>query len=163
MRTCKDVGPLLDGYHDRELGSIEHWRVQRHLASCRACRQDLASLETVGGFVRAAVAGAGATDHWSAIEARLPAARPAAAEARRVPGGQTLWRPGLVVATAAAAAVALLYPDPDLGPSGVVRSIYAPERAVMVLEAERSDDPTIIWLMDEQSSPIREVSTRVGI
>ena len=34
---------------------------------------------------------------------------------------------------------------------------------VVVLEAERSDDSTIIWLMDEQKQPVQEVSTRVGI
>jgi hypothetical protein len=45
----------------------------------------------------------------------------------------------------------------DAGPSGVVRSIYAPERPVMVLEAEKSDDPTIIWLMDEAPEDVPNV------
>jgi hypothetical protein len=66
------------------------------------------------------------------------------------------WLPG--VATAAGVASVFLAtfqlarplpPVAEAGPSGVVRSIYAPERPVVVMEAEKSDDPTIIWLMDD--------------
>ena len=49
------------------------------------------------------------------------------------------------------------------GASGVVRSIYANERPVMVLEPETSDDATIIWLMDEAGEQSPEVSEVVGI
>jgi anti-sigma factor RsiW len=163
MSACKSIGPLLDGYHDGELGSLERWRVQRHLTGCGACRHDLASLEQIGGFVRASVAGAGATDLWDAIEARLPAARPAPPP-RRALRPRMLWMPG-IAAAAAAAVLALWLPiDADRGPSGVVRSVYSPERSVMVLEAEQSDDPTIIWVMDEQGGgAAQEGSPGVGI
>jgi hypothetical protein len=76
-------------------------------------------------------------------------------------------------ARAAAAAVfagALLLTTSDSGrvtslggASGVVRSIYANRRPVMVLEAESSNDSTIIWLMDELGEQSPEVSESVGI
>jgi hypothetical protein len=166
MSACRQIGPLLDGYHDRELGSLERWRVERHLARCGACRHDLASLEVVGGCVRAAVAGHVEPDFWEGIAERLAPAPVVRLRPRR----SRLLLPGLATA-AAAALTSLLFLDfelpvlaADAGAAGVVRSIYANERPVLVLEAQRSDDSTIIWLMDEQAEPpVQEVSTRVGI
>ncbi|RIL05410.1 MAG: hypothetical protein DCC71_10475 [Proteobacteria bacterium] len=170
MSACKSIGPLLDGYHDRELGSLERWRVDRHLAACPACRRDLASLDAVGALVRASVAGVPEPDVWGSIASQLPSRARTQAPPRRGRAARirrTLL-PGIAAAAAAAAAVYLVS-DVELAPgdaasgaSGVVRSVYAPSAAVMVLEAEKSDDPTIIWLMEPQPE-IREVSTSVGI
>lgn len=38
------VGELLSDYVDRHLGDDEHRRVDAHLATCAACREELASL-----------------------------------------------------------------------------------------------------------------------
>jgi anti-sigma factor RsiW len=165
MSACNRIGLLLDGYYDRELGSLERWRVERHLARCGACRHDLASLEAVGGCVRAAVAGQAEPDFWAGIAGRLAPAP----VTRRAPRRSRFALPGLVTAAAAAAAAALFVDlelptvATDTGEGGVVRSIFANERPVVLLEAERSDDSTIIWLMDEHKAPVQEVSTRVGI
>jgi anti-sigma factor RsiW len=164
MSACNRIGPLLDGYYDRELGSLERWRVERHLARCGDCRHDLASLEAVGGCVRAAVAGQAEPDFWAGIADRLT---PAPVE-RPAPRRSRLVIPGLVTAAAAAAAASALFFEVELpaiepGARGVVRSIYANDRPVVLLEAERSDDSTIIWLMDDEKHPVQEVSTRVGI
>ena len=174
MSGCQSIGALLDGYHDGELGSLERWRVQRHLAGCAACRDELASLAQLGGLVRTAVGRAPEPDMWDAIAARLPSRRPE----RERPGNATpraptrrRWLAPLRVGTAAAAcAAAFLVTTSDSGhlasisgASGVVRSIYSHERPVMVLEPETSDDATIIWLMDESGEQSPEVSESVGI
>lgn len=157
MSACANVGPLLDGYHDGELDAVERNRVERHLAVCNVCRADLASLGVVGRVVRAAVAGTGSPDLWAAIERELPKKRASEAppHRRRAPLRRR-WLPA-VAAAAAAASLFLLIADyegvgpvaADRGASGVVRSVYAPERPVVVLEADEAGDPTIIWVMDD--------------
>jgi anti-sigma factor RsiW len=171
MSRCQGIGALLDGYHDGELGLFERWRVRRHLAGCGACRDELASLAQFGGWLRAAVGDAPEPELWDAIAQRLPARLPAPERPRaRVPSRRR-GLPGLTVTAAAAAMVAaLLLTTSDSGrlaslggASGVVRSIYANRRPVMVLEAESTNDSTIIWLMDELGEQSPEVSESVGI
>ena len=158
MSTCANVGPLLDGYHDGELDPFERTRVERHLAACAACRRDLASLRLVGEAVRATVAGVQTPDLWHAIAAELPAERRRHRSAtpvlrRRAAAGRRRWIPAAAAVAAGVLLYAVTLTEPeDLGPSGVVRSIYAPERPVIVLEAEKKGDPTIIWLMDEDGA-----------
>jgi anti-sigma factor RsiW len=149
MTACDNVGPLLDGYHDDELDALERRRVEQHLAGCAACSRELASLAAVGRAVRDAVAGVPSPDIWEAVSRELPRARArTSAPPRSRPPCRARWLPATVAAAAVAASVFLLWPGPE-GPSGVVRSVYAPEHPVMVLEAEDGDDPTIIWLMNE--------------
>jgi anti-sigma factor RsiW len=172
MSECQGIGASLDGYHDGELGLLERWRVRRHLAGCGACRDELASLAHFGGWLREAVGDEPQPELWDAIAQRLPAHRPAPerSRARSVPSRRRVL-PGLTVTAAAAAiAAAFLVTTSDTGrlasfggASGVVRSIYANRRPVMVLEAESTDDPTIIWLMDELGEQTPEVSESVGI
>lgn len=172
MSECQGIGALLDGYHDGELGLFERWRVRRHLAGCGACREELASLAHFGGLLREAVGVAPEPALWDAIAQRLPARRsvPERSNARRLPSRRRVAT-GLTVATAAAAIVAaFLVTTSDSrretalgGSSGVVRSIYANRRPVMVLEAESGNDSTIIWLMDELGEQSPEVSESVDI
>ena len=168
MSGCQSIGALLDGYHDGELGSIERWRVERHLAGCAACRAELDSLAQLGGLVRIAVGRAPEADVWDSIAQHLPSRRPD--RARRAPA-RPRWVPALSVGSLAAACMAaFLVTTSDSshlasisGPSGVVRSIYANERQVMVIAPDRGTDPTIIWLMDELGEQSPEVSQSVGI
>lgn len=167
MSACKNIGPLLDGFHDGELDGPERQRVQQHLDQCPRCRSDLASLEAVGGFVRAAIAGAPEPDFWSGIARQLP---PQRMPARRAPLRRRWMRPlGAAAAVAAAAAVVLSVteaPIPvssDSGAQGVVRSVYSYDRPVLVLEGDDAKEPTIIWLMDENVQPEREVERSVRI
>ena len=76
---------------------------------------------------------------------------------------------GVAAAAAAFAGIFLVTTDDSSrlasmnAASGVVRSVYAKERQVMVLEADRPGDSTIIWLMDEEGEQTPEVSKSVGI
>jgi anti-sigma factor RsiW len=167
MSACRSIGPLLDGYHDGELGAPERQRVQQHIAQCRRCKSDLDSLEAVGGFVRAAIAGTPEPDLWRGIERRLP---PQRAPVNRAPSRRRWMRPlGAAAAVAAAAAIVLLVTEAplpvstDSGARGVVRSVYSHDRPVIVLEGEAAQDPTIIWLMDEDVKPVHEVERSVRI
>jgi anti-sigma factor RsiW len=170
MSAC--IGVLLDGFHDGELGRFERWRVQRHLAGCGACRDELASLAQLGGWVRIAVSDVPAPESWDAIERRLPLPGPVPARprVRNVPSRRRWLQPIGVAAAAAAFAGSFLVTTSDSGhlaslrgASTVVRSIYANERQVMVLEADSAADSTIIWLMDEVGEPSPEVSESVEI
>jgi anti-sigma factor RsiW len=172
MSGCQSIGALLDGYHDGELGSVERWRVQRHLASCAACRDELASLAHLGGLVRTAVGRTPEADLWDKIAQRLPSRRPERERlgTQRAPSRRRWLRPLGASAVAAACAAAFLITTSDSGRlasigggTGVVRSIYAQERRVMVLEPDRGGDPTIIWLIDELGEQSPEVSESVGI
>jgi anti-sigma factor RsiW len=172
MSGCESIGALLDGYHDGELGSLERIRVDRHLAGCSACRDELASLAQLGGLIRGAVGREPEPDLWDAIAERLPSRRRERERlgASRAPSRRRRWlTPARVGAAVAAGAAALLVTisqttvAPVGGASGVVRSIYAQERPVLVFEPESSDGATVIWLMDEQGEQSPEVSEVVGI
>lgn len=158
MSACGNIGPMLDGYHDGELDASERNRVEHHLEICSVCRRDLASLDAIGDAVRATVAGAHAPDLWRGIEAQLPAGRAQRRPPRRARApSRRRWLPAAAAAAVAASVFLMTFdvapPLPpavaDGGPSGVVRSVYSHERPVIVLEAEQSNDPTIIWVMDE--------------
>jgi anti-sigma factor RsiW len=172
MNGCQSIGVLLDGFHDGELGTFNRWRVQRHIAGCGACRDELASLAQLGGWVRVAVSDAPAAESWDAIERRLPLPGPVRKRprVRSVPSRRHWLQPIGVAAAAAAFAGTFLVTTSDSGHlaslravSGVVRSVYANQRQVMVLEAESSRDSTIIWLMDEVGEQSPEVSESVDI
>lgn len=47
MSGCEDIRELLSGSLDGELTEAEARRLEAHLASCEACRHDLAELERV--------------------------------------------------------------------------------------------------------------------
>lgn len=172
MSECNGIGALLDGYRDGELGAFERWRVRRHLVGCSACREELASLEQLGGWLREAAGDAPQPDLWDAIAQRLPRRRaaPERSRVRSVPSRRRGLPAHRVAAVAAVIVAALLLTTSDSGrvaslsgASGVVRSIYANKRPVMILEAESSNDSTIIWLMDELGEQSPEVSESVGI
>jgi hypothetical protein len=44
--NCLDMKELISAYHDAELDAEEHHRVEEHLASCSACREELATVES---------------------------------------------------------------------------------------------------------------------
>ena len=168
MSACQNIGVLLDGFHDGELGRFERWRVQRHLAGCGACRDELTSLTQLGGWLRVAVSDAPTPELWDAIEPRLPLPVPERLRVRGVPS-RPRWLQPIGVAAAAFAGTFLVTTS-DSGHlaslrsvSGVVRSVYAKERQVMVLEADSAEDSTIIWLMDEVGEQSPEVSESVDI
>lgn len=172
MSGCQDIGALLDGFHDGELGAADRSRVQRHLAGCDGCRDELASIAHLGGWVRVAASEAPAPELWDGIARRLPtpAAMRERPRARRAPSRRRWMHSAGVAAAAAAFAGIFLVTTDDSSrlasmnaASGVVRSVYAKERQVMVLEADRPGDSTIIWLMDEEGEQTPEVSKSVGI
>jgi len=47
MSACEDIRELFDGRIDGELTAAEAARLEEHLASCEACREELAELERV--------------------------------------------------------------------------------------------------------------------
>lgn len=171
MSGCERIGPLLDAYHDGELGRLRRWRVGRHLDGCPACRAELASLGGVGAWVREAVPAPpdAAPDLWSEIRWQLPA------RARSTAGERSgaAWRPvraglrtpalGAAVVASALALLVLVGPPDLFGSAGgtVVRSLNTHGRPVMVLNGP--DDATIIWLMDEEGVQGAEDSSSVWI
>jgi anti-sigma factor RsiW len=169
--SCERVGPLLDAYHDGELGRLRRLRVRRHLDRCDACRDELASLDGIGAWVRDALDGDGAhapaPDLWSDIRWQIAARRGQGAPAapRRRPLGGRFGLPALGAGVVAAGiATTFLLGPPQLLDSAartVVRSLNTHGRPVMVFDGP--DDATIIWLMDEQGSRVAEESTSVWI
>lgn len=171
MSGCERIGPLLDAYHDGELGRLRRARVRRHLAGCPGCREELASLRGIGAWVREAVAAPEAPppELWSELRWLLPARARAAqavesrAPRRRLLSGLRIPALGAGAAAAALALLALLAPPGLFGRAGgtVVRSLNTHGRPVMVLNGP--DDATIIWLMDEEGVQGAEDSSSVWI
>lgn len=168
MSACERIGPLLDGYHDGELGRLRRWTVRRHLDGCPGCREELAAIGGVGAWVRDAIDAAPVPDVWNDIRWRLPARRPAAAPAkaaRRLPNRATFGFPALGAGVVASAiALLVLVGPPELFGSAagnVVRSLNTHGRPVMVLEGP--GDATIIWLMDDEGVRNAEDASSVWI
>ena len=161
MSGCHRVGPLLDGYHDRELRLLARWRVGRHLDRCPACREELAGLARLGDRMREAPSTGPDPDLWSEVAACLPRAAPATVRVRwRVPRLAPIASATLVAGAVAAfwlAPPGLFSPVESTSGSGVVQSINAHGQPVMVFD--EPDDATIIWLMDD---PGREGSEEVA-
>lgn len=168
MSACERIGPLLDAYHDGELGRLRRWRLQRHLDGCPGCREELAALAGVGSWVRKATEAAPPPDVWSEIRWRLPArgsrAAPAARRGLR-PGRAGFGFPALGAGVVASAiALLVLVGPPELFRSqagSVVRSLNTHGRPVMVLDAP--GDATIIWLMDDAAVQSAEDASGVWI
>jgi len=166
--SCERIAPLLDAYHDGELGRLGRLRVRRHVGRCEACRDELASLDGIGAWVRSALAAdEPAPDVWSDIRWRLPR-RPAEApaeSARRRPFGSAFGLPAIGAGVVAAGiGLSVLLGPPRLFDSAartVVRSLNTHGRPVMVLQGP--DDATIIWLMDERGPQAAEDSISVWI
>jgi anti-sigma factor RsiW len=175
MSACGRIGPLLDAYHDGELGRLRRWSVRRHVAACPACREELAALRGVGAWVRDAVDAAPGPDPelWSDLRWRLPArmapppvrSRRDGDAARERPGRAAFGMPvlgaGVVVASLA---LLVLVGPPGLferAASTVVRSLNTHGRPVMVLN--RPNEATIIWLMDDERVQSAEDSASVWI
>lgn len=175
MSACERIGPLLDAYHDGELGRLRGWSVRRHVAACPGCREQLAALRGVGAWVRQAVDAAPAPDPdlWSELRWRLPArtaapassAGPGEGAVRAKPGRAAFGMPFLGAGVVAASlALLVLVGPPDLfgkAAGTVVRSLNTHGRPVMVLNSP--DEATIIWLMDEEGVQGTEGSASVWI
>jgi anti-sigma factor RsiW len=176
MNPCDRMGPLLDAYHDGELGRLRSWTVRRHLGRCPACRHELATLDEVGAWVRDALEEPLAPDLWSDLRERLPArdarSAPAAGERLRwsLPARSAFGIPALGAAVAAGLALAVWVGVPDRFVPGlqttatsVVRSLNTHGRPVVVLEGGGTGEATIIWLMDEEGGQGAEEIASVWI
>lgn len=168
MSACERIGPLLDAYHDGELGRLRRWTLQRHLDGCAGCRRELEELAGVGAWVRDSMDAAPAPDVWSEIRWRLPASGSSAAppaRRHRRPGRAGFGFPVLGAGVVAAAiALLVLVGPPEVFRSqagSVVRSLNTHGRPVMVLDAP--GDATIIWLMDDQGVQSAEDASSVWI
>jgi anti-sigma factor RsiW len=171
MSGCERIGPLLDAYHDGELGRLRRWNVRRHLGGCASCRDELASLDGIGSWVRDSVAPPAVDlDLWGEIRWRLPAGSQGSETARRRGAERRPLRSvfgmpalGAGVVASALALLVLVGPPELFGSAGgtVVRSLNTHGRPVMVLHGP--DDATIIWLMDEEGVQSAEDSSSVWI
>lgn len=170
MNRCERIGVMLDAYHDQELGIVHRWRVGRHLARCEDCRRELDALSRVGPFVREALASDGRDARepqlWAELALRLPAGPAARADTLGSPRWDFALPAGAGALVAAALAGVLLW---NVGvvptvapPEGVVRSLNAHGRPVMVLDGA-ADQSTIIWLMDDAAAKGPEEAASVWI
>ncbi len=50
--TCPQTQRELKALQDREMSSLQAWRVQRHLRACADCRREMDALERVGELVK---------------------------------------------------------------------------------------------------------------
>jgi anti-sigma factor RsiW len=169
MSACDRIGPVLDAYHDGELGFLRRWTVRRHLDGCPDCRDELAALGGIGTWVRDAVDSGPAPDVWGDIRWRLPARRPQPGAARSeegLPGRAAFGMPALGggVVAAAIALLVLVGPPELFGPAAgsVVRSLNTHGRPVIVLDGAPGD-ATIIWLMDDEGARSAEDANSVWI
>ena len=144
----------LHAYHDGELRGLARWRFERRLARSPALQRELRGISELGLLLRERAAAAPGPELWDRIALRLPAAdarREAAATehatARRVGWLRPLGAAAAALAIAAVAAQQWLT-APALEQAGVVRWMDSRGRSVMVLEEDKQNAVTIIWLLD---------------
>lgn len=87
-----DIQELLPAYVDQELGIVDALAVERHLASCAACRSEVAEQRGASARIRA---GAAYVEAPAALRARINAALPGKRPAAHPRAGwlQSLWAP----------------------------------------------------------------------
>jgi anti-sigma-K factor RskA len=140
----------LHAYHDGELRGLARWRFERRLARSPALQRKLRGLSELGLLLRERAAAAPGPELWDRIALRLPAAdarREAAATERRLGWLRPLGAAAAALAIAAVAAQQWLT-APALEQAGVVRWMDSRGRSVMVLEEDKQNEVTIIWLLD---------------
>lgn len=145
----------LHAYHDGELWGLARWRFERRLAHSPALQRELKGLSELGLLLRERAAAAPGPELWDRIALRLPAAdarRDAAASeratARRIGWLRPLGAAAVALAVAALAAQQWLTAPAALEQAGVVRWMDSRGRSVMVLEEDKQNEVTIIWLLD---------------
>lgn len=129
---CPELRTQLPRYLDEETGLDERWKIERHLAGCVACREELASLRRIGSLLRAGDAG-GAPVGDSFRTATLEAARTLVQ--RRAPATRRLHPLAWILPLAAGIAVVLGW--------SVLRTPAAPpiSATTMVKKTEPAAEP----------------------
>lgn len=100
---CRQVQDKLAEYQVGLLDANERATIEAHLASCEACRTELAALARVGELITLVPEAAPERDLWPEVAARLQPRR------KKAPSWLALrWRPVAAAATLAAATAILL-------------------------------------------------------
>lgn len=144
----------LDLYYDGELRGLSKWRFERLLRRNPGLRRELETRSELSTLLREAVPETTGPDLWSGIAHGIAAAdrneSPASASGGWARGWLSPLRIAPVLAGSAAAMLFFLLPAPqgDQAHQGVVRSIVARGRPVIVLDD--SKEATIIWVMEDE-------------
>lgn len=85
---CEDARPLLEPYHDEALELAERRVVEAHLATCPACRSEIAALRSLSGLLQTHARLRAPEGLAARVRAALPVAGGAPASAR--PGRRAL-------------------------------------------------------------------------
>ena len=153
-RRCPKIRGLLGPYADGELGALRRRGVERHVASCAACRRELAVLERTRGLVREAVQAAARGTGGDEAEAVLAALRPrlaAAAPPRPRHLGRLLASAAAAAAVAALAVFAVYKPRPPVVREGtwgnqcIVDRVEGEAGTILVFRTHGSSI-TVIWV-----------------
>ncbi|MBN1418509.1 MAG: zf-HC2 domain-containing protein [Planctomycetes bacterium] len=113
MRTCEEIRGDLSAYLDGELPSASAAEIERHLAGCPGCREELATLRRVAELVRRLPRETAPANLPLRVEASISAS---AGAARR----RAAWAQLAVAATALFAAIWWAL-HPPVGPETLVR------------------------------------------
>lgn len=114
-KNCEKFQPLLSEYADGTLAGTDGARLQEHLTACDNCARLAREMRVLRGVLHALPARRASQDFDAALAARIASVRRPA----RRPFWPRLLRPAfaLSAATAAAAALLLSAPHPNLPPS----------------------------------------------
>ncbi len=144
--TCRNIEELIPAYLENDLPAPDREAVERHLASCAACRLILAEFESLEG----ALAGlAGTVPSWSRAQARFD--RRYGRERRYAPLRVLLAPPALAGVALAAAGAALISRGREItaalepfGAMAAARSAAFGDAAARFLDALAEMDPVLL-------------------
>ena len=151
---CSKCRTQLNRFELGELGAEEKQRIADHLASCPACRQELAHLERLRGLLPPVAAIAPQRDLWPAVVARIGNGRRQPAQPRR----RWVWGTAAAIA-GAVVAVALTVVLVARPPLPILENGWSTEADIAALDTEAVwDDPwagevtqALDWALTEEA------------
>ena len=148
--NCDPV--MVSRFFDKELDPADDASVDRHINSCRSCREMLDDLKTLSKEVREHLTEICDTD-CASIEKSLLATIcrkkiPLGERVKEVLFSKKVWIPVTAVASLLIVFFTMFQPAGDNGPSAIIASLSGDVSSVVIIETPQTRQ-TILWFNEE--------------
>ncbi len=148
--NCDPV--MISRFFDKELDPTDDASVDRHINSCRPCREMLDDLKTLSKEVREHLTQICDTD-CASIEKSLLATIcrkkiPLGERVKEALFSKKVWIPVTAVASLLIVFFTMFQPAGDNGPSAIIASLSGDVSSVVIIETPRTRQ-TILWFNEE--------------
>jgi len=141
---------LLGRFLDRELGPVDHARIDQHLEDCPACRKVLRAHQSISALFKASLTQELSHAHVEEFEERVldlirGKGLPWSMKLRNFLASRRFYVPAAAMATALILFFSVVKrPAPEPGPSAIIKSFTGEISSVMIIQTPKSKQ-TILW------------------